>query len=66
MSDQKNDPITEFKTEVFNLIVGYEDRNKIQKKHQAVKRSLQARRGIEHHFEQKSLANQTKESWFID
>lgn len=66
MSDPTKDLITELKTEVFNLIIGYEDQNKIQRRHQAVRKSLQARRAIEHHFEEKSLANQTTESWFID
>ncbi|MGB0733057.1 MAG: PA3496 family putative envelope integrity protein [Pontibacterium sp.] len=58
--------LNEVQTEVFNLIVGYDDVEKINKKKKASRRSLEARRAIERHFEEKELFGTIDEPWSDD
>lgn len=54
-------------TEVFDVLIGYEDHEKIEQKKRATRRSLEARRAIERHREEQELArNINDDLWFED
>jgi len=54
-------------TEIFDVLVGFEEEEKIQQKKRASQRSLAARRAIERHQEEKTLARDIDEElWFED
>jgi len=54
-------------TEIFDVLVGFEEEEKIQQKKRASQRSLAARRAIERHQEEKDLARDIDDAlWFDD
>lgn len=54
-------------TEIFDVLVGFEEEEKIQQKKRASQRSLAARRAIERHKEEKDLARDVDDAlWFDD
>jgi len=58
---------TALPSEIFDVLVGFEEEEKIQQKKRASQRSLAARRAIERHQEEKMLArNIDDELWFDD
>ena len=61
---RKEQDLNEIQTEVFDLLVGYEEEEKLSKKKVASRRSLRARRAIEQHFENKRLHDDIDELWF--
>ena len=66
MQVSKQNALNEVQTEVFNLIVGYDDNEKKSEKQKASRRSLEARRAIERHFEEKELFDTIDEPWSDD
>ena len=66
MQVSKQNALNEVQTEVFNLIVGYDDNEKKNEKQKASRRSLEARRAIERHFEEKELFDTIDEPWSDD
>lgn len=63
MRTNKDQHLNDVQTEVFNLIVGFDESNKIQQRQRATQRSLEARRAIEQHFEKKELTQQVADPW---
>lgn len=64
---KNSDTKTTLPTEIFDVLVGFEEEEKIQQKKRASKRSLAARRAIERHQEEKVLAKDIDdELWFED
>ncbi len=63
---RKNQNLNEIQTEIFDLLIGFEDEAKISLKKSASKRALAARRAIERHYEDKALARDLNEEWFDD
>lgn len=60
-------PDPQVPTEIFDLLVGFEEKEKIQRKQRASKRMLEARRAIERRQEEKDLARSIEEElWFED
>lgn len=58
------DPV---KTEIFNLLVGFDDEKTLEEKKSQSQRLLRARRAIEQHREQRELSPYIDEdSWFDD
>ena len=54
-------------TEIFDVLVGFEEEEKIEQKKRASQRSLAARRAIERHNEERVLARDIDEElWFDD
>ncbi|MCV6590714.1 MAG: hypothetical protein OIF57_17075 [Marinobacterium sp.] len=54
-------------TEIFDVLVGFEEEEKIEQKKRASQRSLAARRAIERHNEEMMLARDINEElWFED
>lgn len=64
MLERKTAELSDIQTEVFNMLVGYKEESQLNKKKVASRRSLQARRGIEQHFEDKALRETTRDAWF--
>lgn len=63
---RKEQELNTIQTEVFDILVGYDDEEKLSKKKTASRRSLRARRAIEQHFEEKELHKEIDEFWFND
>ncbi len=63
---RKEQNLNDIQTEVFDLLVGYQEEEQINRKKRASKRSLAARRAIERHFEEKQLHDDIDEPWFND
>ncbi|MGB0665013.1 MAG: PA3496 family putative envelope integrity protein [Pontibacterium sp.] len=63
MQSKEQNSLSNVQTEVFDLIVGFEENNKISQKKTASKRSLEARRAIERHFEDKALTEAVDDPW---
>ncbi|MEM5537307.1 hypothetical protein WNY58_13000 [Neptuniibacter pectenicola] len=55
--------LNEVQTEVFDLLVGFEEEEKLSRKKLASRRALKARRAIEQRFEEKELAAHIEECW---
>jgi|GEM_PF-558809 len=61
-----NEP-ADLKTELFDIIVGFDDEEKIREKQRASRKTLKARRAIEDYYESKELKAMTDDdSWFED
>jgi fumarate hydratase class II len=63
---RKEQDLNSIQTQVFDLLIGYDESEQINKKQHASRRSLEARRAIEKHFEEKQLHNEIDELWFDD
>ena len=63
---QKNQNMNETQVEVFDLMVGFEEEEKLSRKKLASRRALRARRAIEQHNEEKELASHIYDCWFDD
>ena len=61
---RKEQDLNTIQTEVFDLLVGYQEEQQLSKKKVASRRSLRARRAIEKHFEEKKLHDDIDELWF--
>ena len=55
--------LNEVQTEVFDLLVGFEEEEKLSRNKLASWRALKARRAIEQRFEEKELAAHIEECW---
>jgi len=68
MQLRKNSDTTQtLPTEIFDVLVGFKEEEKIEQKKRASQRSLAARRAIERHQEEKVLAHDIDdEFWFDD
>lgn len=67
MQIRKSQDLNELQTEIFDLMVGIEEEEQQERQKVASKRSLLARRAIEHHREQKALVSEIDdEHWFDD
>ncbi|WP_415892904.1 PA3496 family putative envelope integrity protein [Neptuniibacter sp. PT8_73] len=60
----KTEDLNETQVEVFDLLVGFEEEEKLSRKKLATRRALRARRAIEQHQEEKELASHIDECWF--
>lgn len=60
---RKEQDLNKVQTEVFDLLVGFDEEEKISRKRVASRRSLRARRAIEQHFEEKKLHDEIDELW---
>ncbi|MGB0466022.1 MAG: PA3496 family putative envelope integrity protein [Pontibacterium sp.] len=60
----KDQNLNTIPTDVFNVLIGYEEEEKANQKKRATKRSFEARRAIEQHFEDKQLQDEITELWF--
>lgn len=60
----KTEELNETQVEVFDLLVGFEDEEKLSRKKLASRRALRARRAIEQRQEEKELASHIDECWF--
>lgn len=60
---RKEQDLNKVQTEVFDLLVGFDEEEKISRKLVASRRSLRARRAIEQHFEEKKLHDEIDELW---
>jgi len=63
---RKSEDLNETQVEVFDLLVGFEDEERLSRKKLASRRALKARRAIEKRLEEKELASHITESWFDD
>lgn len=63
---RKEQDLNSIQTELFDLLVGYNEAEQINRKQHASRRSLAARRAIEKHFEDKQLHDEIDELWFND
>ncbi|EAR62538.1 PA3496 family putative envelope integrity protein [Neptuniibacter caesariensis] len=63
---RKTEELNEAQIEVFDLMVGFEEEEKISRKKLASRRALKARRAIEQREEDKQLAASIDECWFDD
>lgn len=61
---RKEQDLNQIQTEVFDLLVGFDEEEKISRKRVASRRSLRARRAIEQHFEEKKLHDEISELWY--
>ncbi|GEM_PF-3831338 len=52
--------------EVFDVLLGFEENEKLSRKKLASRRALQARRAIEHRMEEKALRATISEPWLED
>ncbi|WP_292955670.1 MULTISPECIES: hypothetical protein [unclassified Neptuniibacter] len=59
----KTEDLNETQTEVFDLIVGFEEKEQLSRKKLASRRALKTRRAIEQRFEEKELAANIEECW---
>ena len=55
--------LNEAQTEVFDILIGFEEEEKLSRKKLASRRALRARRAIEQRFEEKELAAHINECW---
>jgi hypothetical protein len=60
---RKTEDLNETQTEVFDIIVGFEEEEKISRKKLASRRALQTRRAIEQRVEERELAANIDECW---
>lgn len=61
---RKEQDLNPIQTEVFDLLVGFDEEEKLSRKRIASRRSLRARRAIEQHFEEKKLHDEISELWY--
>lgn len=62
---RKNQDLNAIQTEVFNVLVGFEEEEKLEQKKRASRRALEARRAIERHREELELSRDIdEEAWF--
>ncbi|MDI3326170.1 hypothetical protein QKW35_17455 [Pontibacterium granulatum] len=61
---RKEQDLNQIQTEVFDLLVGFDEEEKLSRKRVASRRSLRARRAIEQHFEEKKLHDEISERWY--
>lgn len=62
---RKNQDLNAVQTEVFNVLVGFEEEEKQERKKRASRRALEARRAIERHREERELSRDIDdEAWF--
>ncbi len=61
---RKPEALNETQVEVFDLLVGFEEEEKLSRKKLASRRALRARRAIEQLQEEKELASHIEECWF--
>ncbi len=67
MQISKSQNLNELQTEIFDLMVGIEEEVQQERQKVAIKKSLLARRAIEHHREEKALVGEIDdEHWFDD
>lgn len=59
----KTEKLNETQVEVFDLLVGFDEEEKISRKKLATRRALKARRAIEQRQEDKELASNIDECW---
>lgn len=60
----KEQNLSEIQSEVFDLMVGYKEKEQLNQKKRAIRRSLETRRAIEQHYEEKQLHDNIDEPWF--
>lgn len=60
---QRTNPLENCRLEIFNLLIGFEEHEQINRNQIALKRTLKTRRAIEQYKEQKILANHINEFW---
>lgn len=63
---RKTEDLNETQTEVFDILVGFEEEEKLSRKKLASRRALKARRAIEQRFEERELASHIDECWLDD
>ncbi|WP_027858480.1 PA3496 family putative envelope integrity protein [Marinobacterium jannaschii] len=63
---RKEQNLNDIQTEIFDLMVGFEDEAKINRKQHATRRALEARRAIERHYEEKELVRSVEDDWLDD
>ena len=62
----KTEDLNDTQTEVFDLLVGFEEEQQISRKKLASRRALKARREIERLDEERELSSNITECWFED
>lgn len=60
----KTQDLNEAQTEVFDLLVGFEEEQEMSRKKLASRRALRTRREIERRWEEKDLSSNITECWF--